>query len=293
MPRFVCNVCGSSNEYAGAALSREAPGCKTCGSSLRTRGLLHALSMELFGTPLPLPDFPRVPSLRGLGTSDSNQYAGALAEKFDYRNTFFDREPRFDITQAPESESGRYDFLISSEVLEHVVPPASQAFDNAFRMLQPHGVLVFTVPYELDSPLEHYPELHEYGLADVGGRMVLVNRTRDGRLQTFENPVFHWSGADPALEMRAFSEAQLRDLLSAAGFAETRIYSENYPPFGIVHGETWSLPIAARKGPFAFSRDAARDIVEQSRDLRRGIDTEMRRLARRWWFRAGRKLGLL
>lgn len=260
---------------------------------MRTRALLHALSIEVFGTPLTLPEFPRVRSLRALGTSDSPQYAERLAAKFDYRNTFFDREPRFDITSVPESESGRYDFLVSSEVFEHVMPPASRAFENAWRMLKPNGVLLFTVPYELDAAAEHYPELHEFGLADVGGRIVLVNRTREGRLQTFEEPVFHLSGAAKALEMRAFSEAQLRALLCAAGFHDAQIYCENYPPFGIVHAEAWSLPIAARKGEFTFSRDAARDLTEDWRDLHRKFEAEMAHLANSWWFRAGRKLGLL
>jgi SAM-dependent methyltransferase len=293
MPEFVCNLCGAVNPHGGAAMPRETPGCAACGSNVRTRGLIHALSMELFGTPLALPEFPRVRSLRGLGTSDASQYAGGLAAKFDYRNTFFDREPRFDIAQAPPEEFGKYDFVISSEVFEHVAPPTARAFEKAFRLLKPHGVLLFTVPYELQSPAEHYPELFEFALAEVGGRMVLVNRTRAGEMQVFEDPVFHLSGAGQALEMRAFSEAQLRQALCDAGFASVRVYGENYAPFGILHAETWSLPMAARKGEFAFSRDAARDVVEEWRGLRQNVDAEMRRLGRSRWFRAGRKLGLL
>ena len=293
MPEFTCNLCGSRNPYTGHALDREAPSCSSCGSNVRTRGLIHALSLELFGAALSLAEFPRVRSLRGLGTSDSSQYAGLLAEKFDYRNTFFDREPRFDITQPPPAEFGAYDFLISSEVFEHVAPPAAQAFENAFRLLKPNGVLLFTVPYELDSPAEHYPGLFQYGLAEVGGRIVLVNRTRTGEMQVYDDPVFHLSGTGKALELRAFSEAQLRSLLSVAGFSSVRIYCENFAEAGILHAETWSLPIAARKGEFAWSRDTARDVIEEWRALRRKFDGEMRSLGRSLWFRAGRKLRLL
>ena len=90
---------------------------------------MGALSTELFGIPLGLRDFPRVKSLRGLGTSDSSQYAKRLTEVFDYRNTFYDREPRFDLG-IPSEESNTYDFLLSSDVLEHVAPPIEQAFRN-------------------------------------------------------------------------------------------------------------------------------------------------------------------
>ena len=84
------------------------------------RGLLRALSLELYGMNLTLPEFPRREELRALGTSDGGQYADALAAKLDYRNTFYDREPRFDIANPDPAEIGRYDILISSEVFEHV-----------------------------------------------------------------------------------------------------------------------------------------------------------------------------
>jgi len=242
--------------------------------------------MELFGTRLSLPDFPRVKSLRGLGTSDSGQYAKRLAEVFDYRNTFYDREPRFDFGNPPE-ESNAYDFVLSSDVLEHVAPPVQQAFQNACNMLKPNGVLVFTVPYQIDEePEEHFPELYEYGLAEVGNRTALVNRTKAGEIQVFENLSFHRSGAGKSLEMRVFSEKMLRDVLAAAGFTSVKIYAENYKPFGIVPAESWSLPIAARKGPFACGIDTMRDVMEEWRDLRT-------RLARSIWVRVAGRLGLL
>src|SRR5690349_2238888 len=168
---FNCNLCGSANRCAVGDLGREAATCSACGSNVRTRGIVQALAMELFGINLPLPDFPRVKSIRGIGTSDSSQYATRLGEKFDYRNTFYDREPRFDIAQ-PVAEEGVYDFLISSEVFEHVPPPVERAFENAFRLLKPGGVLVLTVPYSIEPAMtEHFPDLHEFGLLELGGRI--------------------------------------------------------------------------------------------------------------------------
>jgi hypothetical protein len=76
-------------------------------------------------------------------------------------------------------------------------------------------------------------------------------------------------------------------MLAAAGFADVRIYSEEYAPYGIVHAEACSLPIAARKGGFTFGPDATRDLVEQWRDARK----ELLRLGKSFWFRVGRKLG--
>jgi SAM-dependent methyltransferase len=248
--------------------------------------------MELFGIPLTLPDFPRVKSLRGLGTSDSSQYAGRLEEVFDYRNTFYDRQPKLDLG-APPAETDAYDFVLSSDVFEHVAPPIDQAFRNCCAMLNPNGVLVFTVPYEIDRPAEHFPDLHEYGLAETGDRVVLVNRTRAGEIQVFENLNFHRSGSGKTLEMRVFSERLLRESLAAAGFATVRVYAENYGPFGIVPAESWSLPVAARKGPFACRIDAMRDVMEEWRDLRNAFKAEKARLAQSIWARIGRRLGVL
>jgi hypothetical protein len=256
------------------------------------RGLLHALSMELYGLPLTAPEFPRMKSLRGLGMSDSIQYADLLATRFDYRNTFYDREPRFDIARADERESGRHDFVLASEVLEHVAPPVERAIANAAALLKDSGVLLLTVPYSLEATTaEHFPELHEYGVARVGDRLVLVNRTAAGESQVFDDLVFHVSFGDPALEIREFSERDLVCLLRAAGFTEVRIYAEDYAPFGILHAESCSFPIAARKTPFSLSRDAVRDLAEQWRDVRQTHDRQMRRLAESFWFRIGRKLG--
>src|SRR5262249_30630481 len=97
---FTCNLCGASNTAAELS-DRERPTCSACGSNVRTRGLVHALSMELFGVSVCLRDFPRVRGLRGLGISDSNQYSETLSARFDYRNTFFDREPRLDLVRPP------------------------------------------------------------------------------------------------------------------------------------------------------------------------------------------------
>ncbi|HLH01037.1 MAG TPA: class I SAM-dependent methyltransferase [Bryobacteraceae bacterium] len=236
------------------------------------RGLLRVLGLELFGTNLTLPAFPRVKSLRGIGTSDTEQYAAVLAKKFDYRNTFYDHAPRFDIADPPQEEFGKYDFVISSEVFEHVPPPIEQAFAKTARLLKPNGVLVLTLPYSIeDQSLEHFPDLYEYTVAQVGGESVLVNRTREGQVQVYENLVFHL-GSGAALEMPELCEKDLMPMLSRAGFADVKVHGESYEAFGVLYPENWSLPIAARRGSYALGRDAAREIVDELVESRAEVE---------------------
>ena len=249
---------------------------------MRTRGLLRALSRELFGASLILPAFPLLRTVHGIGIGDSGVYYKRLEEKLRYHNTFFDREPRFDVVHPPESEFGQYDFVLSSEVFEHVAPPVEAAFQNVCRLLRPSGVFVFTVPYSLDEEtIEHFPELHEYTITSLGGGHVLVNRTRDGRLQVYENLVFH-GGPGSTLEMRRFSECGLKTMLLGAGFGEVRIYGEECPEFGIVREARHSLPIAARKGEFALGAEAVGELMAQWHGLMRSP-----------WVRLGARLKLL
>lgn len=105
--------------------------------------------------------------------------------------------------------------------------------------------------------------------------------------------VFHTGWGEPSLEMREFSEQGLKDTLTAAGFTEVRFHGEDQPGSGILQAEAWSLPVAARKGPFVFSRDAARDVVREWGEYKRRFTAEMTRLHHSYWYRIGRRLRLL
>ncbi len=238
------------------------------------------LSRELFGADLALPDFPTVKAIRGIGLSDFC-HDRLLAEKLDYRNTHYHKEPQFDIVNPGHEHAGAYDFLISSEVFEHVAPPADTAFRNAAQVLKPHGILLLTVPYTLEQQTaEHFPALHDYGLAQLKDRIVLVNRTAEGQVQVFEDLCFH-GGHGSTLEIRRFNEQDLRQIILDAGFHSLQIYAANYPPFGIVRTENWSLPIAARKRPFVLNVLAAGEIFEQwtaQQSALRHLENEYREL---------------
>jgi hypothetical protein len=287
---FNCNVCNQANSLPIERFDRESPTCKRCSSNVRIRSLLHALSIEVFGVSLPLSVVPRVKSLRCLGLSDVHSYAELLTQKFDYRNTSYTDAPRLDITAPPQEELGKYDIVIASEIFEHVYPPVERAFRGAFNLLRPNGLLLMTMPYSIDAAsIEHYPNLRDFSITQIGGESVVVARNASGKIQVFENPVFHLGRDGPALEMREISESDMREGLVKAGFGEVRICREDYEPFGILHREGWSLPVIARKGSFILRQESIREMAEEWAALHK--------LSREWagnrWVRFGAKAGLV
>jgi len=247
---------------------------------MRVRALIALLSEELFGIPMTLVEFPVMKGVRGIGMSDSDELAEKLAQKLDYTNTFYHQAPQFDVTKPDPNDFGRYDFILSSEVMEHIPPPVEHAFANLFRLLKPEGLLIMTTPYTLGGKTrEHFPELHEFALTSLGAKTVLVNRRRDGSIETFEDLVFH-GGPGSTVEMRVFTEESLRENLLGAGFSSVRIASENVPEFGVLHAENWSLPIVARKGHF---RPPTVELAREYRDAHRQaahLDRQLTQLKR-------------
>ncbi len=278
---FTCNICGKANSAPESKFDREVGSCTGCGSTVRTRAVVQMIARELFGMDLALSEFPVLKGVHGIGISDSPDYAERLAAKFSYRNTYYHKEPKFDVVHVPESEWGKYDFLISSEVFEHVAPPVDIAFENAFRLLKPNGLFFFTVPYTLEEhTTEHFPELHDYGIAQLNDGHVLVNRTREGEIQVFEKLVFHGGGGE-TLEIRRFTENDLRGHFLKAGFREVEIYGRNYPPFGIRRTENWSLPMTARKAPFVLGPESVSEVLDQSFNLSKRLQLQMQQMAER------------
>jgi SAM-dependent methyltransferase len=242
---FVCNLCGTPNAGTLGELSREALTCSHCGSNVRFRAMGYLVTREVLGQPIPLPDFGENKAIVGVGMSDAEAYAKPLAQKFSYENTFYHTDPHLDIAEIDESRVGRYDFIIASDVFEHVVPPVSKAFANARRMLKPDGKLIFTVPFVPEGDTrEHFPDLFDWSLDESDGTWTLRNRTRDGRDQRFTDLVFH-GGPGSTLEMRLFSRDSLMREFKAAGFSRVRIAAEPWLPFGIHWPEPWSVPMVA------------------------------------------------
>jgi SAM-dependent methyltransferase len=242
---FECNLCGAHNVVEADRISRETPSCARCSSTVRFRAIAHLVVHELLGGTRPLPALSRRADLKGLGLSDDARYAGPLARVFDYENTYFHAAPQLDVTAVPPERRGRYDFVIASDVFEHVVPPVERAFQGARSLLKPGGVLVVTVPLTLGpDTVEHFPALCDWRLERRGEDWRLHNVTAEGRVQTFDDLVFH-GGPGTTLEMRLFSRDALLRAFAAAGFARARIADEACPRFGIAWPEPWSVPMVA------------------------------------------------
>ena len=243
---FRCNICGRRNKVAAERLAREETSCP-CGSTVRLRALVHVLSKELLGESSAIADMPKRKDLVGVDMSGAATYSASLPARLGYTNTFLHKPPHLDITDPDPQWLGRCDFVISSDVFEHVAPPVGRAFDNTLRLLKPGGVLVLTVPYaKTGDTVEHFPELHDWHVEQRAGRRVLLNMTSDGRSQEFDDLVFH-GGEGETLEMRVFSEAGVLGELRRAGFAAIRIHGEPCSEFGIAWPQDWSLPITARR----------------------------------------------
>ncbi len=144
-----------------------------------------------------------------------------------------------------QSDYDAYDFVVTSEVVEHVRPPVQIAFNNLAKILKPGGFAVLSTPWEIKGDtIEHFPNLHDWQLIGLRSGYVLVNRTADGRLETFEGLTFH-DGPGSILEMRVFSKSGLLANCESAGFSRIT-FAEDYLPFGIVW-DKWSRGLTLRK----------------------------------------------
>lgn len=243
---FRCNVCGVMCRTPIEKLEREGSHCPRCDCTMRYRAVVHHLSIALFGRSLCIDEFPAsAQTLTGIGMSDSPRYAKRLAARLRYTNTYYHKAPRLDVLDPPREYLGRLQFILSSDVLEHVAPPIDRAFANLHAMLVAGGTLVLTVPFAVDGDtIEHFPELHDYRIERRRARPVLVNHTRDGRVQEFRNLVFH-GGPGSTLEMRLFSEGALQRHLHDAGFRDICVHRDPAFESGIYWPHPWSVPITA------------------------------------------------
>jgi hypothetical protein len=296
MVAFVCNLCGARNQVEQFASE---PATCPCGSNVRMRALVHLLSVELFGHSIPACDFPRLKGVRGIGLSDQECYARILADKFDYTNTRFDREPRLDLREPHAALAGGYDFLLAADVIEHIAPPIVPALAGAHALLKPNGFFGVTVYCNPSDRLrEHFADLHEFRVVPLGGREVLINRRRDGSLEVREDLIFH-GGAGETLEMREFGLSALEADLLAAGFREVHFLTANVPDWGILFDHDTSQPLIARRQPYALDRCAQSQLFEVWRDAEDRAWNAGERLQTAYdprpasrWTRLGRRLGM-
>jgi SAM-dependent methyltransferase len=246
--RFRCNVCGAQAQCAAEEFGRETSSCNACKSTVRMRSIVHHVSMAIFGKSIALPEFPHRPDIRGVGLSDWDEYARRLAERVSYTNTYYHQEPFLDVTNVPDASAGSCDFVVSTDVFEHVAPPVSRAFDGALKLLKPGGTLVLTVPFatEITETREHFPRLGRFEIVEpTSGHYRLINTRDDDVVEHFDDLIFH-GGPGTTLEMRVFARASLEAELKRAGFTNIRFDDTPVPRFGIYWLYPWSVPIIAQ-----------------------------------------------
>lgn len=188
--------------------------------------------------------------VKGIGLSDWVGYASLLNNLYTYSNTYYHTDPQLDITNPTNEYVGRNDFLISSDVFEHVIQPRQRAFNGAFKCLSDNGVLVLTVPYRPHgNTTEHFPNLNEFEIIkNEQNKFILKNVTPDGTHEIFENLCFH-GGPGSTLEMRVFSLPDIIENLKQAGLHDIRVHDQDFLENGIIIKNRWSLPISAVKVP--------------------------------------------
>jgi len=187
--------------------------------------MAHCISSAVLGKSQCLRDV-RQSSLIGVGLSDAEHLAAALSRSFSYTNTFYHQAPFLDICNPLEISFESADFLVSSDVFEHVPTPVSKAFAGAYAVLKPGGVFVLTVPFDSrPETTEHFPNVREFAVTNVGGEWILVGKTEADQIEVHRNPLFH-GGPGTTVEMRFFSIGSLIADLSSAGFENIKVHNE-------------------------------------------------------------------
>ena len=199
--------------------------CSNCNSTWRVRATALGVLIGT-GRPLaPMPDIQPDWSWRGVGISDNLVLAGALTSKFQYTNSSYFEFPRVDLLNIAEEQTGRFDFVICADVLEHVPPPVDIALTGVVNLLSQDGFAVLSVPNTSlrrgmtavrakgDPTIEYYPGLKTW--KENEGRVEWVDD--NGDIHTDFEPEFH-SGGGQTLAFRQWGMGDFCSRVIAAGF---------------------------------------------------------------------------
>ena len=186
-----------------------------------------------------LPVYPVVAGLDGVNFSSETIWEGALTagNSFEYASGRVGRQFIAEATDLSDIGVGRYQFLISSNCLEHVANPM-KAIEEWVRVVEPGGYLLLVLPNKAanfdhkrpvtlfehvlgdyrqgmkEDDMTHLPEvldLHDLGRdPGAGDREKFIQRSRDNfRYRGMHHHVF-----DPALIHQMLSYFGVRLILS-------------------------------------------------------------------------------
>lgn len=230
---FICNITGNRFDLNDNEKDRELA-CRFNYNS-RFRAICYVFSKLFYGECKIMNDLKENKNIKGIGMSDSG-WANLFKEKFNYTNTFYHTSPYLNIYD--NNHVNNYtdlDFIISSDVFEHIDPfPSVQfAFDNLYKMLK-CGSIIFSVPYSNNEHIEHFPNLYNYTIKNENNKYILYNTTKDNTIEIFNNLCFH-GGPGNVLEMRVYSKNSIISFLTNAGFVNIIFYKidEDMKKYGI------------------------------------------------------------
>lgn len=254
---FVCNVCGTPNRIPQQEVKREGGGCAKCRCYGRLRSMMYGVTSHFSPDEPILAAMKPRKDIRGIGCSDwgyTNAHAGIawgyvdlLTRKFDYVNTFYDKDPQLDLCNVDWSRwpSDSVDFITCTDVLEHVEPPVGRAFENMRRLLKPGGVVILTVPCPNRPAGEHFPNLHSWRIETDGEKRTLINQRSDGVIERYDDLCFH-GGTGFTLEFRAFSRQSVINCVEKAGLNIVKLLDKSIEPYAIPLKENNFVLIAER-----------------------------------------------
>lgn len=234
MINWTCNLCGQGHQNDIQYFHREVGLCLGCGSNVRFRAIWYLIESYILSA-----GQNTAIEIIGVGLSDAELYARKLAQAFNYQNTYFHQEPFLDITdRSSASNYKNLDFVICSDVLEHVDMPVENAFQNLNLMLKQGGFLIFSVPYFTDAiskqTIEHFPAHKNSRVSIEDGREYLI---LDNKI-AHANLCWH-GGAGNVLEKRVFAESAVKKHLADNNFIVTET-CEDQPSLGIIYNQVGS-----------------------------------------------------
>jgi len=210
---FTCVVCGRTSR--SGLPGRESMQCHRCGATWRARAMVLGVLQSLSYSNTALRNVREDWSIRGLGTSDDIKIAKQLVNKFDYVNTYYHKGPKLDLTDVDPQWRECAQFVICSDVLEHVPPPTHFAIEGLYSVVASGGAAIISIPYTTaDTTIEFYPKLER---DEVQGNQVIWHDS-NGVQHFDDNPEFH-GGAGQTLAFRVWSLAKFEEALLRAGFS--------------------------------------------------------------------------
>jgi SAM-dependent methyltransferase len=197
--------------------------CRQCKSTWRARAVLISLLTSLGYSENRFlrieSDFSRV----GLGISDDINIVKYLSSHFMYSNSFYDAFPFLDLRSVPSIAQEKFEFVICSDVLEHVDKDLEKAIAGVYQLIKQGGFAIITVPIgREDKTFEYYPGLSRFKILESEVHW----ENKSGIQFVDQNPDFH-GGRGQNLAFRQFSREQICNLLSKSGFEKIHDLSFN------------------------------------------------------------------